>query len=288
MHDRENPSLYDALEEDDSLPLDPEIRKLWVKNLRSPLRRGGLSLIRIIRTLMLYVFYFVRRITPNFLQFSFPNLLQRIICFFMKWFVTPEANTLILHHFWTETNLVNFVIANSRRRDTTPLLDLYPETVDDLRRHTFVKHDVALFNALHDLGPTEGEAWPIPRDRLDFSTMRPITLKHDPRRKWTQVIDFETAHELFKATFCLLLAWDEYERSVISLQFDHPLAIRIARMLGDESFVGLAANRFPMLIMGPTGVGYRFILHGLFTEYAHERLLRLRDEIARGVRDRAS
>ncbi len=273
MYDRSNPSLYDVLEFDDALPMDPYVRHLWVKNLRSPLRRGVLSLVRIIRTLMLYVFYFGRRITPDFMQVSFPNLLQGIICFFMKWFVTPEANYLILNHFWTESNLLNFIIANSGKRDSVAPVDLYPDRVEDLMTHTFVHHDIAMFNALYDLGPVEAENWPLPREKLDFSLMRPLDVKLDPtQRRWTQFVDFETAHELFKATFCLLLTWEEYERSTTSLQFDHSLALRIAGILGDPSAAELAENRYPMLIMGPTGIGHRFILHGLFVEYMHERL----------------
>jgi hypothetical protein len=279
MYDRANPSLLQILGEDDTLPLDPHVQALWIANLRSPLRRGVLSLTRIVRTLTLYVFYFVRRITPGFLQFSFPNLLQRIICFFMKWFVTPEANYLILRHFWAESNIINFIIKHSRNRDTAELLSLYPRTIDDLLVHTFVKHDIALFNAFHDLGSIEQERWPVPGEALDFSGLRPIEVALDPtKRRFTQIIDFETAHELFKATFCLLLTWDEYERSVVSLQFDQLLAIRLSRIVGDPMIAALATNRFPMLLMGPTGVGYRFILHGLFTEYVHEHLVRLSRE----------
>jgi len=190
--------------------------------------------------------------------------------------VTPEANYLILNHFWTESNLLNFIIANSRNRGSIEPVALYPERVRDLLTHTFVKHDIAMFNALHDLGPAGLEDWPVPRERLDFSTLRMPAVKVDPaRRRWTQFIDFETAHELFKATFCLLLTWEEYERSTTSLQFDHSLALRIARILGEPSLAELATNRYPLLIVGPTGIGRRFILHGLFVEYMHEHLIRL-------------
>lgn len=273
MHDRSNPSLMDVLAIDDTFPLDPEVKAHWIHNLRSPLRRGILSLVRILRTLMLYLFYFARRVLP--FQVSFPNGLQRIICFFMRWFVTPEASYLILNHFWTESNLINFIIANSRNRKIEQC-GLYPATIDDLMTHTFVNHDVALYNALHDLGPTAGEGWPVAPDHLDFSGMRPIRIALGTRkRRFTQILDFETAHELFKATFCLLLTWDEYERSVVSLQFDHVLAARVSRIVGDPTLLNLAGNGFPMLLMGPSGLGHRFILHGLFVEYIHEHLLRL-------------
>lgn len=276
MYDHADPDLRDILAEDDVLPMDAKVRRLWVYNLRHPMRRGVLSIVRILRTLTLYLFYFVRRILPDFLQPSFPKLLQRIICFFMDRFVTPEANYLILNHFWTESNLLNFLIANSRNRGKAKPVELYPDRIWDLMEHDFIKHDIAMFNALHDMGPVDGEAWPRPADQLDFSTMRPLEVKQDPlRRRWTQFVDFETAHELFKATFCLLLTWEQYERSTTSLQFDHSIGVRLSRLLGDPAVADMAANRYPMLIVGPTGIGHRFILHGLFTEYAHEHVARL-------------
>ena len=274
MYDRNNPGLLDVLALDDTLPIDSTVKEYWIRNLKSPLRRGPLSLIRIVRTLSLYVFYFFRRILP--FQFSFPVLLQRIICSFMRNFITPEANYLILNHFWTESNLVNFIIANSRNRHVEPLV-LYPKTIEDLMTFTFVKHDIVLFNALHDLGNTEGEKWPVRREDLEFSTMREIQIDLDlGKRKWTQFVDFETSHELFKATFCLLLSWKEYERSIVGLQFDHTLVLRVSRILGDPTITELSANSHPLFFMGPTGIGYRFILHGLFVEYVHEHLVRLR------------
>ncbi len=143
--------------------------------------------------------------------------------------------------------------------------------------HTFIKHDIVLFNALYDLGSTSDENWPVPRDQLDFSGVRDIVL--DPtvnRKRWTQCIDFETAHELFKTTFCLLLKADEYERSINSLQFDQTLALRVARIVGDPEVAALAYNGFPLFIVGPLRLSQRFVMHGLFTEHLHEYLERLR------------
>src|SRR5690606_3129380 len=103
------------------------------------------------------VIYFLKRISP--FQFRAHELLQRIICFFMKWFVRPEANYLILHHFGAESNLINFVIANSARKHEVAPADLYPTMIRDLMRDTFVHHDAELFTALHELGSTRDERW---------------------------------------------------------------------------------------------------------------------------------
>jgi hypothetical protein len=106
-------------------------------------------------------------------------------------------------------------------------------------------------------------------------------LARSRQRKFTQVVDFETAHELFKALFCVLLKASEYERSINSLQFDQSLAIRAARITGHAEITALAGNTFPMFLVGPLHLSQRFVLHGLFTEHLHEYLLRLKDEQSR-------
>lgn len=194
----------------------------------------------------------------------------------MKWAVTPEANLVILRHFWTESNIINFIIANSARNKVEPA-KLYPRKIDDFMEQTFIDHDIVLFNALHDLGSTNEEHWPVPLDELDFSLMRPIDLEFDlSNRKFTQVLDFETAHELFKALFCILLKASEYDRSINSLQLDHSLAIRVSRIVGDAELASLAGNTYPMFMVGPLHLSQRFVLHGLFTEHLHEHLLLLK------------
>jgi hypothetical protein len=194
----------------------------------------------------------------------------------MKWFVTPEANILILRHFWTETNIINFIICNSKNK-TAPPVDLYPRTIDDLMQASFIQHDVVLFNALHDLGSTKDEHWPVPEDQLDFTALQVIDIdKNVSTGKWTQFLDFETAHETFKALFCLLLRADEYERSINSLQFDQTLALRVGRIVGDAELSALAYNSFPLFLVGPLHLSQRFAMHGLFTEHLHAYLINLR------------
>jgi hypothetical protein len=276
MYSRSDPSLLDVLEKDDTLPIDRSVMQCWIANLRHPLRATVMHVCRLFATVSLCLTYFLKRLIP--IQFSAHNTLQATICWFMKHFVTPEANYLILRHFWTESNVINFIIANSRNR-TAESVKLYPNAIDDLMTDSFIKHDIVLFNALYDLGSTEGEPWPIAKDKLDFSLLKEITLSPDlSKRKITQFLDFETAHELFKALFCLLLRSDEYERSINSLQFDQTLALRIARIVGDPEAVFMVSNAFPLFIVGPLRLSQRFVMHGLTTEHLHAYLMRLKKE----------
>lgn len=271
---RKDPSLLAVLARDDTLPADPFVLECWLKNLGNPTRRTILHLCQLCATLLVCLVYFLKRMLP--IQFSAHRLLQATICWFMERFVAPEASYLILRHFWVESNIINFLIANSRNRDAERAA-LYPATIPDLMTMSFVKHDVVLLNALQDLGPTADEPWPIRLAALDFSTIRAVDLPYDlTRRTWTQVLDFETAHELFKALFCLLLRADEYERSICSLQLDQTLALRIARITDDAWVATLAANTMPLYLVGPLNLSRRFVMHGLFTEHLHAYLERLR------------
>lgn len=275
MYNRADPSLFDVLAIDDSLPMDKEAARCWLANLNHPLRLTVMHVCRLGATITLCTAYFLKRLFPW--QFSAHRALQATICWFMKWVVTPEANYIILRHFWTESNIINFVIANSANSKVPPA-ELYPREIDDFMKQTFIDHDIVLFNALHDLGSVAHEDWPVPLEKLDFSLMRDIDFEFEThKRKFTQVVDFETAHELFKALFCVLLKASEYERSINSLQFDQSLAIRAARITGHAEIAALAGNTYPMFLVGPLHLSQRFVLHGLFTEHLHEYLVLLKD-----------
>lgn len=277
-YDRADPSAFDVLAVDDALPTDPAVLEYWLANLRHPTRLTLLHVCRLTATLVLCLVYFVKRLLP--FQFSAHQFLQATICWFMEWWVTPEANALILRHFWVESNIINFIIANSGNK-TAERAALYPRTIDELMTMTFLQHDIVLINALYDLGPTLEEQWPVPRHQLDFTTMREITLDYDAsKRKWGQVLDFETAHELFKTLFCILVRADEYERSINSLNLDQTLGLRVSRIVGEPWVATMAVNVMPLYFIGPLNISRRFVMHGLFTEHLHAYLERVRGSVS--------
>jgi hypothetical protein len=274
-YNRLDPSPLDVLAVDDALPADPIVLEYWLANLRHPARLTLLHLCRLTATVILCLVYFVKRLLP--FQFSAHRLLQATICWFMEWWVTPEANVLILRHFWAESNVINFIIANSGSKDVQRA-ELYPTKIRDLMAMSFLLHDIVLLNALYDLGPTRHEAWPVPRNQLDFAGMRQVKLDYDvTRRRWTQVLDFETAHELFKTLFCILVRADEYERSINSLNLDQTLALRVARIVGEPWVATMAVNVMPLYFIGPLNISRRFVMHGLFTEHLHAYVERLQE-----------
>ncbi|MDC0655571.1 hypothetical protein OAP41_01590 [Candidatus Poseidoniaceae archaeon] len=273
-HGRMPASLSDALCGDDSLPLDSAAKEYWLKDLQNPLRVVVLPTLKILLSATLHITYYLKRLSP--IQWRAHRFLQWQICFFMKHFVRPEANILILRHFQTESNLLNFVIDNSGK-EGVDAVNIYPKEIQDLMVQTFVHHDQGILMTMRDLGKMDGENWPIAKKDLSWENWNPIRLDYAPvKKKWTQFLDFETAHELFKTTFCFWLTAKEYEAAINSFQFDHSVGLRMDEIIGAANFADLAYNRFPMILVGPTGLSYRFLMHGFFVEHAHAHLERMR------------
>ena len=233
-----------------------------------------LPTLRILLTITLHITYYVKRLLP--IQWKAHGFLQWQICFFMKYFVRPEANILILRHFQAESNLLNFVIDNSGKKDVAPVL-IYPKMIRDLMVQTFVHHDQGVLMTMRDLQQPDRTNWPIEQDELTWTNWNPVRIDYSSeRKKWTQFLDFETAHELFKTSFCFWLTSKEYEAAINSFQFDHSVGLLIDDIVGAAHFADIAYNRFPMILVGPTGLSYRFLMHGFFVEHVHAHLEQMR------------
>ena len=273
-HGRMPASLSDALGGDESLPLDSVAKEYWLKDLQNPLRIIVLPTLKILLSVTLHITYYLKRLSP--IQWRAHRFLQWQICFFMKYFVRPEANILILRHFQAESNLLNFVIDNSGKDGVAPV-EIYPKEIQDLMVQTFVHHDQGILMTMRDLGQMDTSNWPIKEKDLSWQNWEPVRIDYgSKKKKWTQFLDFETAHELFKTTFCFWLTAKEYEAAINSFQFDHSVGIRIDEIVGAAHFADLAYNRFPMILVGPTGLSYRFLMHGFFVEHAHAHLEKIR------------
>lgn len=276
-HGRMPATLSDALTGDKSLPLDDVAKEFWLKDLKNPLRIIVLPTLRIILTLLLHITYYVKRLIP--IQWKAHGFLQWQICFFMKYFVRPEANVLILRHFQAESNLLNFVIDNSGKDNVEPVL-IYPKMIRDLMVQTFVHHDQGVLMTMRDLEEPDRSLWPIEDKELSWKNWRSVQVDYGTqRKKWTQFLDFETAHELFKTSFCFWLTAKEYEAAINSFQFDHSVGLLIDDIVGATHFADIAYNRFPMILVGPTGLSYRFLMHGFFVEHVHAHLENMRNNL---------
>lgn len=265
-----------ALEVDDSLPLDPEAVRLWLNDLDSPTRWWLRPPLQALLAILLHLIWFLKRLP--FPQFRAHGLLQRLICWFCTHFVRPDANLLILRHFATESNVLNFLVDNGGAAGVAPVA-LYPRRIRDMLEASFVEHDQALFRAFRDFGRWETRDAPLATHELRWTHWRPLDMaEFEVPRKRTQVLDFESAHALFMCLFCLLLTREEYRDAINGFNLDQSIAIRIGQLIGDPTLAELAYNKYPHYLVGPWNLSQRFLMHGFFTEHLYARLERLRPQ----------
>jgi hypothetical protein len=263
-----------AVRVDNSMPIDRDAVELWMKDIHNPLRWIVRPVLQFLFILLLHVTWFLKRLPLP--QFRAHKLLQRTICWFCRNFVSPEANLLILRHFATESNILNFLRDNSNARGVTPLA-LYPVKIDDMLEMTFVQHDQELFRMMEQLGEWDSAAAARRPEELDWSSWRPIALRLDDMpRRFLQRLDFETSHALFMCLFCFLLTAEEYRDSINGFNLDQSIAVRIGKIVGDPTLAEYAYNKYPLYPVGPGNLAQRFLMHGFFTEHLHARLEQLR------------
>jgi len=266
--------FVEALAVDNSLPIDPAAVDLWLRDNRSRLRWFLRPVLQFLFAVVLHITWALKRLPLP--QFRAHGFLQWMICWFCRNFVRQEANLLILRHFATESNILNFLRDNSGGQSVPPLT-LYPQRVDDLMQATFVQHDQELFRMMRDLGRWDDTQASKSPSELDWTNWRPVHV--DPAavpRRWTQVVDFETAHSLFMCLFCFLLTAEEYRDSINGFNLDQSIAVRIGRIIGEPYLPELAYNKYPLYFVGPWNLAQRFLMHGFFTEHLYARLEQLR------------
>ncbi len=262
--------LMQAIALDQTLPIDHEAVRLWLRDVENPMRWIVRPLLQFVFAILLHVTWFFKRLPLP--QFSAHKALQSTICWFCRHFVSPEANQLILRHYATESNLLNFIIDNTPGNDVEPIA-LYPSNIGEMVTHSFVDHDQELFRVMRDIGAADpAHAAPVP-DELAWTHWRDVEVAPETaKRRWTQVLDFETSHALFMCLFCLLLTAEEYRDAINGFNLDQSIAIRIGKIVGDSSLVEMAYNKYPLYFVGPWNLGQRFLMHGFFTEYLHAHL----------------
>jgi hypothetical protein len=282
-HDRRDPDQWWALYTDRSLPLDPQVKAALVLDARSFSRRVLLPLLRpLARTFLIFVGLF-RTLVPRGLTSS--ALLHRLIYIGLRYFVSPQANFLILRHFHLGSNVVAFLAANSGTR--VPTLPLRPLEPADVKDHLFLQHDLNLYNFVISLNAAlDAERRGLtPPPRIDFDPIddRPIAFKKFPRGPFN-FLDSISAIELYTPLYHLLLGQRDFARANQSLQLDETVGIYAAQILGDTTHLALINNRHPWVPLSSLRAGFRLVLHGLGTETLHAVLVQHKHAAASGTR----
>jgi hypothetical protein len=271
-HDKRDPDPWVALYLDRSIPLDDDAKAALLISMRSKARQFLLPIMRPIARLAMIVIQLIKTVVPN--RFTSSPILHRLIYWGLKYFVSPEANFIILRHFHIGSEILGFIASNVRGVELE-LNPLKPEKLDDILDDMFLKHDLNLFNfviSLSDQLREQGRSIESPPQvRFDAITDGPFPLGPFPDR-WTNVIDVQTAIELYTPLYQLFLTDNDFWRASNSLQLDETIGIYIARILGNGTNLALINNKHPMIPLSTLAAGFRLLLHGLSAETLHATL----------------
>lgn len=279
-HDPTNPSPWHAVLVDKSIPIDDEVKAAWLKDSSTPSRQYLLPVLRPLARLTIILVQILKLFMPRKWQAS--GLLHRYLVFGLRRFVTPEANWLILRHFWIGAEIQQFILRNLPDITIPPLHPMQFPNIEALRDHAFVKHDINLFNFVIWINQAlvERNQTIEPPQQLDLSMIstEPFPIEEMPKGKLNK-IDLLTAIELYTPVYQLFLSDDDFWRAANSLQLDETIAIYTSKLLNDPLPLLLVNNKHPMIPLSTLRAGFRLVLHGLASESLHAFLVRKKLEI---------
>jgi hypothetical protein len=273
-----DPDPWLALYLDMSLPLSEDVKAALLSNSASKSRQFLLPLIRPCAKLALVTFQILKIAIPN--RFTSSKILHRLIYRGLRTFVQPEANYLILRHFHIGSEILQFVALNTPKIQI-PLNPLRPRTLEDLIEDVFLKHDLNIYNFLIRFNremKTRGLQLEK-QERLDFGCITdgpfPIDETALPRRR-LNVLDLESAIEMYTPLYQLFLTDSDFWRACNSLQLDETIALYASTLIGNPAYLGLVNNKHPLIPLPTLQAGYRLVLHGLAAECLHATLVQLK------------
>lgn len=274
----EDPNPWLALYLDMSLPLSDEVKAALLSNSGSRSRQFLLPLIRPCAKLTMMVFQLLKIFIPN--KFTSAKYLHQLIHWGLRTFVRADANYLILRHFHIGSEILQFVASNVPGVEI-PLNPLRPHVLADLADNVFLKHDLNIYNFLIRIN-REMKARGIQltkQENLNFACITDGPFKIDeetlPRRR-LNVLDLESAIEIYTPLYQLFLTDSDFWRACNSLQLDETVALYTSKLIGDASYIGLVNNKHPLIPLSTLQAGYRLLLHGLAAECLHATLVQFK------------
>jgi hypothetical protein len=274
-HNPADPNPWQTLWLDQSIPIHAGVKQAWLRDSNTWSRQFILPFVRPLARLSIVLLQIIKTVIPKFLSSS--TLLHRLLAWALSIFATPEANWLILRHFWIGAENLAFLNANIKGAGVV-MNSLTPHDLPDLKDRLFIKHDLNLFNFItrlnlqqRDLGLSEIS----PNDALDFSMISDDgNFAIAPQNAgWFNVLDLQTCIDIFTPIYQLFLTDSDFWRSVHSLQLDETIGIYAAKVLNKPEGLILVNNKHPMVVPATWSAGYRLVLHGLSAEMLHALLV---------------
>lgn len=270
-HDPGDPNPWLALYLDQSTPLRDSAKEKWLRDSSSKSRQFILPFARPWARMWIIIVQVIKALSP--IDWRASKTLHRLIVFSLKHFVRPDANELILRHLWAGSEILAFIAGNVKGVDI-PLNPLKPRNLEGLLDDTILKHDLNIYNFIINLNRELKEKnlkiQTLSPDELDFSMITDGEFDIEPMPNGLfNIIDLETAIELYTPLFQFLLTDNDFWRSTNSLQLDETIGLYASTILGNQSHMVLVNNKHPMVSLITLQSGFRLVLHGLSTEMGH-------------------
>jgi hypothetical protein len=274
-HDDRDPDPWLALYLDQSVAMADVAKRAWLADASSRNRQFILPITRPFARLLILLIQVLKLAAPH-VQSS--TLLHRLLTWNMKTFMSPNANLLVMRHFHLGSEILRFIADNTAHVNlqTTPLK---PYSLDEIRDHLFLQHDLNLYNFIIGLNRQlhAQDLEMSPPARLDFSAISEHPPEFEPfPERWSNFIDLESALELYTPIYQLFLTDHDFWRAANSLQLDETIALYVAKLTGSTAHLSLVNNHHPLVPLTTLRAGYRLVLHGLSTELLHAMLVKLK------------
>lgn len=277
--DPENPDPWLALYLDQSLPMSTSAKAAMLRGHRSFSRRVILPLVKPFARLSIVLVQLLRFIVPSSIQS--PRILHLAIYWGLKIFATRDTNTVILRHMHIGTQILKFIATNTKDIEITTTKPLRPKNLEGLIDKTFTIHDLNLFNFVIELNRQLKEQGRVlePVENIDFSDITPETIELDELpEKWHNVLDIQTAIELYTPLYALFQSDEDFWRASNSLQLDETIAIYICTVCNTQLPLSIVNNGHPTVPLSTLNSGFRLMLHGLDAENLYGFLVNLKEK----------
>jgi hypothetical protein len=275
-HDKRDPNPFLAIFLDRSIPFNEEAKAAYLKDCSSKSRQFLLPLLRPLARLSIILLQLYKVVLPK--AFTSSKRLHQFLYWGMKTFISPEANFMILRHFYLGSEVLQFI------RDNVPgvqveMNPLKPTNLEPIKDDLFLIHDLNLYNFVINLNKelNAKNIEVVKQDRLNFDAITTNRIPIEPMPdRWTNFLDLTTAIECFTPIYQLFLTDSDFWRATNSLQLDETIGIMASNIIGSNDRLALINNKHPMVPLSTLRAGFRLVLHGLATEQLHALLVELK------------
>ncbi len=273
-NDPRDPSHWHALYLDKSIPFSPDAKAAFLYDSSRKTRQFFLPFVRVLARVFIILIQIIKALVPNLI--NMPKTLHRCLYVGMKYFITPEANFLILRHFYLGSEVLRFIKDNVKGAEDIPMNPLKPLSVNDVKNNLFLEHDLNLYNFIININNAIREKQlkieHIPHPDFNAISTGPIPFEAF-RDKWTNFLDLSSAIEIFTPVYQFFLTDHDFWRASNSLQLDEVIGIYAATIMNCPEKLVALNNKHPMIPLPTLGAAFRLTLHGLSTEVLHALLV---------------